>query len=175
MAEFGKRAEAAWKVLDAHLATHEYVAAKRLTIADLSLCGYLFFDDEIGVDWAAYPNIRRWLAALKATPRWRRPYRLMPDIRARPDRVRHRIRAVDARRDVRRQPRRDGALVDDLRAKTAAIEGGGGEASCARHVARGKLLPRERVRALLDPGSPFLELSAFAAYGMYDDTMTRRE
>ena len=63
------------------------------------------------------------------------------------------------------------ALVDDLRAKTAAIEGGGGEASCARHVARGKLLPRERVRALLDPGSPFLELSAFAAYGMYDDTI----
>ena len=78
MAEFGKRAEAAWKVLDAHHATHEYVAAKRLTIADLSLCGYLFFDDEIGVDWAAYPNIRRWLAALKATPRWRHPYQLMP-------------------------------------------------------------------------------------------------
>ncbi|HEY7787476.1 MAG TPA: methylcrotonoyl-CoA carboxylase, partial [Casimicrobiaceae bacterium] len=43
------------------------------------------------------------------------------------------------------------ALVDDLRAKTAVIEDGGGEASCARHVARGKLLPRERVRALLDP------------------------
>jgi 3-methylcrotonyl-CoA carboxylase beta subunit len=63
------------------------------------------------------------------------------------------------------------ALVDDLRAKSAAIEEGGGEAARARHVARGKLLPRERVRALLDPGSPFLELSAFAAYGMYDDTI----
>src|SRR5665213_1729639 len=63
------------------------------------------------------------------------------------------------------------ALVDDLRAKTAAIEAGGGEASCARHVARGKLLPRERVRTLLDAGSPFLEFSAFAAYGLYDDTI----
>ncbi|MEO6749860.1 MAG: carboxyl transferase domain-containing protein [Casimicrobiaceae bacterium] len=63
------------------------------------------------------------------------------------------------------------ALVDDLRATTAAIEAGGGEASCARHVARGKLLPRERVRTLLDAGSPFLEFSAFAAYRMYGDTI----
>jgi len=63
------------------------------------------------------------------------------------------------------------ALCDDLRAKTAAIEEGGGEKARAKHVARGKLLPRDRVRALLDPGSPFLELSAFAAYGMYDDTI----
>ncbi|MEP7061794.1 MAG: glutathione S-transferase [Betaproteobacteria bacterium] len=78
MAEFGKRAEAAWKVLDAHLAAHEFVAADRLTIADLSLCGYLFFDDEIGVDWATYPHIERWLGALKTLPRWRHPYQLMP-------------------------------------------------------------------------------------------------
>ena len=63
------------------------------------------------------------------------------------------------------------ALCDDLRAKTAAIEEGGGETARARHLARGKLLPRERVRALIDPGSPFLELSAFAAWGMYDDTI----
>ena len=41
----------------------------------------------------------------------------------------------------------------------------------AKHVARGKLLPRERVRALLDPGSPFLEFSQLAAYGMYDDNI----
>jgi 3-methylcrotonyl-CoA carboxylase beta subunit len=59
-------------------------------------------------------------------------------------------------------------LVEDLRDKVAAIETGGGEASRQRHLARGKLLPRERVRALLDPGSPFLELSQLAAYGMYD-------
>ena len=63
------------------------------------------------------------------------------------------------------------ALVADLRERIAAIEQGGGDAARARHVARGKLLPRERVRALLDPGSPFLELSQFAAYGMYDDTI----
>src|SRR5207302_6162796 len=47
--EFGKRAEVAWRVLNAHLERCAFVAADRPTIADLSLCGYLFFDDEIGV------------------------------------------------------------------------------------------------------------------------------
>src|SRR6516165_6891298 len=61
------------------------------------------------------------------------------------------------------------ALVADLRAKVAAIETGGTEEARRRHLGRGKLLPRERVRALLDPGSPFLEFSQLAAYGMYDD------
>ena len=60
------------------------------------------------------------------------------------------------------------ALVQDLRDKSAAIAKGGEEASRRRHQGRGKLLARERVRLLIDPGSPFLELSAFAAYGMYD-------
>ncbi|HUI34215.1 MAG TPA: carboxyl transferase domain-containing protein, partial [Stellaceae bacterium] len=60
------------------------------------------------------------------------------------------------------------ALVEDLQAKTEGIALGGDEASRQRHIGRGKLLARERVRTLLDPGSPFLELSAFAAYGMYD-------
>src|SRR5229473_3586938 len=59
-------------------------------------------------------------------------------------------------------------LVRDLRQKTAAIAAGGDEASRQRHQGRGKLLARERIRLLLDPGSPFLELSAFAAYQMYD-------
>src|SRR5512138_3997825 len=63
------------------------------------------------------------------------------------------------------------ALVADLRDKLAAIEGGGGESARARHASRGKLLPRDRVRALIDPGSPFLELSQLAAYGMYDDNI----
>ena len=63
------------------------------------------------------------------------------------------------------------ALVADLREKVAAIEEGGGETARARHASRGKLLPRERVRRLIDPGSPFLELSQLAAYGMYDDTI----
>ena len=60
------------------------------------------------------------------------------------------------------------ALVEDLRAKVAVIEQGGAEEARRRHLARGKLLPRERVRALLDPGSPFLEFSQLAAYAMYD-------
>ena len=63
------------------------------------------------------------------------------------------------------------ALVADLRAKVAIIEQGGGDAARAKHQGRGKLLPRERVRTLLDPGSPFLEFSQFAAWAMYDDAI----
>jgi 3-methylcrotonyl-CoA carboxylase beta subunit len=63
------------------------------------------------------------------------------------------------------------ALVADLREKTAAIALGGDKAARRRHENRGKLPARERVRLLLDPGSPFLELSAFAAYQMYDDAV----
>jgi 3-methylcrotonyl-CoA carboxylase beta subunit len=61
------------------------------------------------------------------------------------------------------------ALVAELRARQARVAQGGGEAARARHVARGKLLPRDRVDMLLDPGAPFLELSPLAAFGMYDD------
>jgi 3-methylcrotonyl-CoA carboxylase beta subunit len=61
------------------------------------------------------------------------------------------------------------ALVDDLRAKVEHIRQGGGERARERHLARGKLLPRDRVRMLLDPGSPFLELSQLAADGVYDE------
>src|SRR4051794_16488655 len=60
------------------------------------------------------------------------------------------------------------ALVEELRAKLAAAALGGGERARARHTARGKLLPRERVDTLLDPGSPFLELAPLAAEGMYE-------
>ena len=75
---FRQRAETAWGVLDAHLAERHYVVANRLTIADLSLCGYLFFADEIGVDWTAYPGIQRWLERIQSSPRWTHPYTLMP-------------------------------------------------------------------------------------------------
>ncbi|MCA1935169.1 MAG: methylcrotonoyl-CoA carboxylase [Asticcacaulis sp.] len=60
-------------------------------------------------------------------------------------------------------------LVDDLRALTARIAEGGSDSARQKHVSRGKLLPRQRVDALLDPGSPFLELSALAAHGVYED------
>ncbi|MEO3431510.1 carboxyl transferase domain-containing protein [Pelagibius sp. CAU 1746] len=59
------------------------------------------------------------------------------------------------------------ALVDDLRSKVAKVKEGGGPAARDRHVGRGKLLPRERIRSLLDSGSPFLELSQLAADGLY--------
>src|SRR6201985_3762119 len=59
------------------------------------------------------------------------------------------------------------AVAADLREQVAAVSQGGGENARKRHTARGKLLPRERVAALIDPGSPFLELSQLAAYGLY--------
>ena len=61
------------------------------------------------------------------------------------------------------------AVVADLRAKAAVIAAGGGAVARQRHLGRGKLLPRARIEALLDPGTPFLELSQFAGYGMYGD------
>ncbi|MBI0329580.1 carboxyl transferase domain-containing protein [Burkholderia plantarii] len=61
------------------------------------------------------------------------------------------------------------ALVADLREKIERLALGGGQAARDKHVARGKLLPRERIALLLDPGSPFLELSQLAAFGMYND------
>jgi 3-methylcrotonyl-CoA carboxylase beta subunit len=60
-------------------------------------------------------------------------------------------------------------LVDDLRARTAQAALGGGPATREKHLARGKLLPRDRVAQLLDPGTPFLEFSPLAANGMYQD------
>ncbi|MEF8724134.1 methylcrotonoyl-CoA carboxylase [Candidatus Accumulibacter phosphatis] len=59
------------------------------------------------------------------------------------------------------------SVVADLRATVARIALGGPESARQKHLARGKLLPRERVNALVDPGSPFVELSQLAAYGMY--------
>jgi len=61
------------------------------------------------------------------------------------------------------------ALVADLKEKIAKLAEGGGDAARDKHLARGKLLPRDRVQQLLDPGTPFLELSQLAAYDMYDD------
>ncbi|WP_445945409.1 carboxyl transferase domain-containing protein [Shewanella sp.] len=60
-------------------------------------------------------------------------------------------------------------LVDDLKQKLTKIEQGGGPVALERHLSRGKLLPRQRVEKLLDPGSPFLELSQFAAFEVYDE------
>ena len=76
--EFGKRAQAAWKVLETHMTGRDYVVGERLTIADISACAYLFFEDELGADWNQYPGIREWLARIRAEPRWKHPYDLLP-------------------------------------------------------------------------------------------------
>jgi 3-methylcrotonyl-CoA carboxylase beta subunit len=60
-------------------------------------------------------------------------------------------------------------LSDELRAKVEQVAQGGGAAARQKHIARGKLLPRERIEQLLDPGTPFLEIGQLAALGMYDD------
>jgi len=76
--EFRRRAETAWGVLDKHLERRNYVVGERLTIADISLIGYLYFDDELGTDWSAFPAVRDWLARIRDEPRWVHPYDLMP-------------------------------------------------------------------------------------------------
>jgi glutathione S-transferase len=76
--EFRRRAESAWGVLNAHLDGRRYVVSDGLTIADISLAGYLFWPEEIGVDWNVYPSIRDWLARLSSEARWVHPYDLMP-------------------------------------------------------------------------------------------------
>ncbi|WP_349322193.1 carboxyl transferase domain-containing protein [Asticcacaulis sp. MM231] len=63
------------------------------------------------------------------------------------------------------------AMVDDLRQISAQIALGGSPAARDKHTQRGKLLPRDRINGLLDPGSPFLELSAMAAHKVYDDVV----
>lgn len=75
---FHARAVNAWKVLDQHLAAREWIAAPRPTIADLSVCGYLFWPEQIDVDWNDYPNVRAWLDRVKALPGWKMPEALMP-------------------------------------------------------------------------------------------------
>ncbi len=62
-------------------------------------------------------------------------------------------------------------VVADLQLKLAEIEQGGGSIAMERHLARGKLSPRQRIDKLLDPGSPFLEIAQFAAYQVYDDVV----
>ena len=59
--------------------------------------------------------------------------------------------------------------MSELRGKLEAVKKGGGEAAVQRHKGRGKMLVRERIEALVDPDTPFLEISALAANGMYND------
>ena len=72
------RVNSAFGVLDQHLASSRFVVGDRLTIADLSLCGYLYYPEEYGVSWPEYPHVRRWLDEIAAHPGWAHPYTLMP-------------------------------------------------------------------------------------------------
>ena len=77
---------------------------------------------------------------------------------------------IDANSDgFRANATHNRALAEDLRTRVAQAVLGGGEKSRERHTARNKLLPRDRVERLLDPGSPFLEIGQLAANGLYDD------
>ena len=73
-----KRVEAAYGVLDRHLAGQAFVVADRPSIADISLCGYLFFEGEIGVEPRSFANISAWLDRIRGLEGWRHPYDLMP-------------------------------------------------------------------------------------------------
>ncbi len=72
------RARGALKTLESHLADRRYVVVDRLTIADFSLVGYLYFPTEFGVDWKEYPAVGAWTARIAAEPGWKHPYDLMP-------------------------------------------------------------------------------------------------
>ncbi|MDT7698441.1 MAG: 3-methylcrotonyl-CoA carboxylase beta subunit, partial [Pseudonocardiales bacterium] len=91
----------------------------------------------------------------------------MPDTRTEAPRLRSGVDPGDERFAANAESHR--SLVADLNARLAAVRLGGPEKSRARHVERGKLLPRDRVDDLVDPSSPFLELSPMAANGMYGD------
>lgn len=71
------RAKAALEIVDKHLATRPYMAAGRPTIADISLAGYMYYPEEYGVDWTAYPHLGAWKERIKALPGWRAPYEMM--------------------------------------------------------------------------------------------------
>jgi glutathione S-transferase len=65
-------------ILDKHLAAPPFAVGDRPTIADLSMCGYLYWPDEFGVSWDDYPHIGAWLERIKSQPGWAHPYTLMP-------------------------------------------------------------------------------------------------
>ncbi len=72
------RAEGAMQIVDKHLGAHDFMALDRLSIADFSLIGYMFYDGELGVDLNDYPNILAWRERISSLPGWKGPYDLMP-------------------------------------------------------------------------------------------------
>jgi len=73
-----QRAINALKIVDLHLAGSPFIVGKRATIADVSMCGYLFFGEELSVPLEDYPSILKWLDRIRALPGWKHPYDLLP-------------------------------------------------------------------------------------------------
>ena len=72
------RVQGALQIVEGHLAGREYMVGGRATIADLSMCGYLYFGDELGLDLTVYPHLQSWLGRIAALPGWKHSYDLMP-------------------------------------------------------------------------------------------------
>jgi glutathione S-transferase len=72
------RATGALKIVEGHLSRQNYMVGNRITIADFSMCGYLFYDEELPFNLNDYPNIAAWLDRIKSLPNWKSPYDLMP-------------------------------------------------------------------------------------------------
>ncbi len=73
-----KRAVSALKIVERRVSQSAFVIGDEPTIADISLCGYLFFEDETPIDFSAFPAVNEWLSRIKALPGWMHPYDLMP-------------------------------------------------------------------------------------------------
>ncbi len=72
------RLKAAYQVLDSHLNGREWIVGSRVTNADISCCGYLYYPEPFGFDRTEWPNIDAWLTRLSEQPGWKHPYDLMP-------------------------------------------------------------------------------------------------
>ncbi|MGH6945081.1 MAG: glutathione S-transferase family protein [Geminicoccaceae bacterium] len=72
------RVQSTLSILERHLEGRAFALGSAPTIADISMCGYLFWPDELGVSWTDYPTIDAWLERIEALPGWVHPYELMP-------------------------------------------------------------------------------------------------
>ena len=72
------RLKGAYAILDKHLQARDWIVGDGMTNADLTCCGYLFYDEPFGFNRADWPNIDRWLTNIQETPGWKHPYDLMP-------------------------------------------------------------------------------------------------
>jgi glutathione S-transferase len=72
------RVQGALQIVEGHLAGRDFMVGGRATIADLSMCGYLCFGDELGLDLTVYSHLQSWLGRIAALPGWKHSYDLMP-------------------------------------------------------------------------------------------------